>query len=278
MNEIREYNSGTLTYGEIALPPRRTQPAETPPDLPPAKAYEVLKTQLAKLQELKGRDYRTADAAEDEFFQLTAKLVMRSFGSGSPNYTAFRRGSSAGSHVMRMDGYVDHGQNQRNFEARLQAYESALKSCISELELDLPDTGIKGVYEPGEEYEFYRDVTACLKLAQKEIFVIDPYVNAGIFNEYASAIPRTVYFRLLSANIPPDVMTLAQKYANGGNFALRSSNAIHDRVLFADGRVWVIGQSLKDAARKKPTYIVEHDEALMRGLYESIWQAAAVIF
>ncbi len=222
------------------MPPKRTQPPETPPDLLPERAYEVLKAQLAKLQEMKGRDYRTVDATENELFQLTAKLVMRSFGSGT--------------------------------------YESSLKSCISELELDLPDTGIKGVYEPGEEYEFYRDVSNCLKLAQKEILVIDPYLNTGIFNEYASAIPRTVKFRLLSANIPSDVMTLAQKYVSGGNFALRNSNSIHDRVLFADNRVWVIGQSLKDAARKKPTYMVEHDEPLMRGLYESIWQAAAVIF
>ncbi len=260
------------------MPPKRTQPPETPPDLLPERAYEVLKAQLAKLQEMKGRDYRTVDATENELFQLTAKLVMRSFGSGSPNYTAFRRASSAGSYVMQIGDYVDHGRNQHNFEARLQAYESSLKSCISELELDLPDTGIKGVYEPGEEYEFYRDVSNCLKLAQKEILVIDPYLNTGIFNEYASAIPRTVKFRLLSANIPSDVMTLAQKYVSGGNFALRNSNSIHDRVLFADNRVWVIGQSLKDAARKKPTYMVEHDEPLMRGLYESIWQAAAVIF
>jgi hypothetical protein len=107
------------------------------------------------------------------------------------------------------------------------------------------------VYEPGEEYEFYRDVTACLKLAQKEIFVVDPYVNISIFNEYANAISRTVKFRLLSVSITADVMVLAQKYAGGGNFALRNSNSIHDRVLFADNRVWVIGQSLKDAAKKE---------------------------
>jgi hypothetical protein len=119
------------------LPPKRTQPPETPPDFSPDRAYEVLKAQLAKVQELKGRDYRTAGAAERELYQLTSKLVMRSFGSGSPNYRAFCLGSSAGSYVLQMGNYIDHARNQSNFEARLQAYESSLKSCVAELELDL---------------------------------------------------------------------------------------------------------------------------------------------
>ena len=260
------------------MPSRRSQPAETPLDLPPEKAHAVLKAQLEKLQELKVLKYQDADAAEDEWYNLTSKLVQRSFGSGSTNYSNFRTGRSAGHYYIRpFGGGENHSLNQENFQARCQAYEASLRSCISELELDLPDSGIKGVYEPGEEYEFYRDVTACLKLAQKEIFVIDPYLSTEIFDVYASAIPRTVGFRLLSANVPVDVKTLALKYAAGGNFAFRSSNSIHDRVLFADGRVWLTGQSLKDAAKKKPTYIVEHDEPLMRTVYEAIWQASPVI-
>jgi len=52
----------------------------------------------------------------------------------------------------------------------------------------------------------------------------------------------------------------------------------HDRAAFADDRCWVIGQSIKDAAKKKPTYIVEHSGAAsMKGIYEAIWMSAAVV-
>jgi hypothetical protein len=127
----------------------------------------------------------------------------------------------------------------------------------------------------GEEYEFYRAVKTLLGLASKEIFIVDPYISPELFDIYADAIPRTVSFRLLTANVPSAVLSLAQKYAAGGNFQFRSSNTIHDRVLLADSRVWLCGQSLKDAAKKKPTYIVEHDEPLMRAIYEEIWGKAA---
>src|SRR5271155_3265218 len=103
------------------LPPRRGQPAETPLDLPPEKAHSILGTQLTKLQELKGRNYQEAEALEDEWFNLTAKMVLRSFGSGSPNYSNFRSGRSAGEHSMIPYGAgVPHALYQSNFEARQQ--------------------------------------------------------------------------------------------------------------------------------------------------------------
>ncbi|MGO9449850.1 MAG: hypothetical protein ACLQDV_02215, partial [Candidatus Binataceae bacterium] len=72
------------------------------------------------------------------------------------------------------------------------------------------------------------------------------------------------------AIVPPD-----KKYSAGGNLDFRTSASIHDRVLFVDDRVWVSGQSIKDAANKKPTYIVELDEPSMRKIYEPIWTAGS---
>jgi hypothetical protein len=156
---------------------RPVRPAGTPPDLPPERAYTLLKQQLAKLQELKGHNYAEVEAAEEEWRQFTETLVLRAFGSESTNSRNFRWAADAGEHYMiPYDAGIPHQLNQNNYEARMTGYETALRSCISALELDLPNAGIKGVYEPGQEYEFYSDMTACLKSAQKEIFVVDPYL------------------------------------------------------------------------------------------------------
>jgi hypothetical protein len=74
--------------------------AETPANLPVQKAYPLLKTQLDKLQELKGHNYQESDAAEDEWIQLTEKLVLRSFGGGSTNYGNILHARAAGEHYM----------------------------------------------------------------------------------------------------------------------------------------------------------------------------------
>jgi hypothetical protein len=238
------------------LAAKRSQSQEIPPNLSPEKAYSVLSTQLDKLQAIKSQNYQQAEAAETEWFQLTEKLVLRSFGSASSNYRHFCRARSAGQYFIRPAfgdyGGEDHTLNQNNFEARTAAYENVLKSSIAELTIDLPEAEIQGVYEPGQEYEFYSDVKKIVSLAQHELFVIDPYLSAEIFDTYAGSIPRNVRFRLLGTNIPA-VQVLARKYASGGNLEFRSSNSIHDRVIFVDNRVWLWGQSFFEGCSQEKT-------------------------
>ena len=252
-------------------PARKTSPQPVAPDLSPEKAYSLLSTQLEALQELKRLGYRAGEAKEDEWRHFTTKIIIRAFGSDSLNKSSFSRAASAGEYYITPYGGENPALDQRNFEARLRAYEGALNSSLAELRIDIPEPEIKGVFAPGEEYEFYVAVKTILGFAGKEVFVIDPYLSVEMFDVYAAAISRSITFRLLGANVPSAVLTIAQKYASGGNLQFRSSSSIHDRVLFSDDRVWLCGQSLKDAAKKKPTYIVEHDGPLMKPIYESIW-------
>ena len=68
-----------------------------------------------------------------------------------------------------------------------------------------------------------------------------------------------VSVRLLTSSPSDALRSLAAKFSarNSVQFEARSTSAIHDRVIFIDGRdCWVIGQSIKDAAMKKPTYLL----------------------
>ena len=227
---------------------------------------------------MKAFGHREGMPKEQEWVNFTGNIVLKAFGSDSPNILQFAQAGSAGEYfIIPYGASEDPSHTERNYQARLQAYEGVLNGCLSELSLDLPEPEIKGVFEPGQEYELYVAVKTILGFANQEILIVDPYLSAEVFDVYAGAIPRSVLFRLLSNNIPAHVLQLAQKYASGGNLNVRSTNAIHDRVLFADNRVWLCGQSLKDAARKKPTYIVEYDEPLMRPVYENIWTSSIVV-
>lgn len=69
-------------------------------------------------------------------------------------------------------------------------------------------------------------------------------------------------------------------YAKSRPLELRSSADVHDREVFLDQRGWVIGQSIKDAARRKPTYLIELDEPLLsaaKDIHNRIWAAATIV-
>jgi hypothetical protein len=160
---------------------------------------------------------------------------------------------------------------------RIAALESFIRASLSDLELRMPEQELQGHYDAGEEYEFYRDIKAILALATTEVLIIDPYLNDEMFSHYAEGINRSIKLRILTNNVPATTKTVAAKYAAGGNLSLRTTGAIHDRAIFIDNRVWYVGQSIKDAAKKKPTYIVEQDATNSRPTYEGIWNAATIV-
>ena len=144
--------------------------------------------------------------------------------------------------------------DQDNFESRIQAFEALLRSLIKTLKLQLPEEEIQGAYNPGDEYDFYRDLSSLVEAVTNEILIVDAYLAEDVFNLYVSKVPDSATIRILSEKLGPNVEVVAGKYAKSRQLKLRSSNRIHDRMLFLDQRGWVIGQSIKDAAKKsRPT-------------------------
>jgi hypothetical protein len=252
-------------------------PARKKATIFPDRGLKALAQQLDTLQRLKNRTYQEADSDETEWQHLTEGIIEAAFGDPSAALSKFYMARAAGQYSMRG---IPPEQRQVNFELRIKEHEALLRSLINTLRLRLPEEEVKGVYEPGEEYTFYRDLSSLMQTAIQQVLVIDPYLHEESFNLYVSKVSANAAACILSKEIGPNVVTVARMYAKSRPLELRSSPDIHDRAVFIDHRGWVIGQSIKDAARKKPTYMLELNEPLLtasRGVYSRIWAAATVI-
>jgi hypothetical protein len=254
------------------------RPPPQPPrgaDWPLEKTLAALKKQLADLDRFHGAHWQIVRDDEAGWKNLTTNVLIHGFGETSSNVRQFSSARNAG--TWRMGGMSDR-QLQSNFTRRIESMEAALKASIAELELMLPEPEIAGAYDVGEDYAFYRDVKTIVAFATMEVFIIDSYLDTQIFDVYVENVDPSVAIRVLTNKVGGQLQIVAEKFAKRGNFELRSSKDVHDRAVFADDRCWVIGQSIKDAAVKKPTYIVEHSGAgTMRSIYESLWASAASV-
>jgi hypothetical protein len=257
--------------------PSRKAPVQKQPTLATDRALRAITEQLEAFQKLKNRNCQDADSDEPEWQHLTESIIEAAFGDPSSALHKFHMARNAGQYSLRG---ISPRQRQINFESRIKAQEALLRSLISTLRLQLPEEEIKGVYEPGDEYPFYRDLSSLIQTATQDVLIVDAYLDEQVFNLYVGKVSDVAAVRILSNRIGVNVETVARMYARNRPLELRSSADVHDRAVFLDQRGWVIGQSIKDAARKKPTYMIELNEPLLtasRDVYNGIWAAAAAV-
>ena len=247
------------------------------PTLTPDRALRALTLQLDRLQNLKNRGYEEADAEETEWAHLTQNIIEAAFGDPSSSLDSFYSASHAAFAIMGDTGEEEY---QSNFESRVRDYDALLRALIRVIRLQLPEEEIKGAYQTGDEYAFYRDLSSIVGAATKNIFIVDAYLDEQVFNLYVDKVPSGVTIRILSKKIGANVQTVATMCRKSKPLELKSSVDAHDRMIFIDERGWVVGQSIKDAAKKKPTYLIELEEpslGALRDAHNRIWAAATVV-
>jgi hypothetical protein len=157
-----------------------------------------------------------------------------------------------------------------------------LHRAIADLELSVPEKE-KVAFAAGQVYDFFRELNKVIESAEISIFIVDPYLDHTVFDQYLNSRKQDVTVRLLLNKNANNVKAAAEKYNQqyGKVIELRKSTKIHDRVIFVDDYVcWVVGQSLKDAAKAKPTYLVPLAPDVVSGKlqdYEVIWNEAEAI-
>ncbi len=251
------------------------------PDLSTEKALALLRPQQERLQVFKDQGYREVENEERQWRERTENIVVRAFGEPSRQLSQFYRARNAGKH-NKMG--ISPAQKAKNFDQRIQKFDLFLKNCVEELELDLP-SGHKGIYEAGQQFKFFADLADFIGGATGEVFIIDPYFDEEHLSLYGRRVQDGVLFRVLTnvnrmkSAARASLESVGKKLkASHDDFEISSSTNIHDRIVFIDDRAWVVGQSFKDAAKSKPTYIVELNDAVsFKKVYETIWTSSQVV-
>lgn len=138
-------------------------------------------------------------------------------------------------------------------------------------------------FGPGAVYDFFKTLRDLLGSPKTAVFVIDPYLDDEVFDAYITAITKGVKVRLLAREYGVQLKPAITRFVTQSGMAIevRTSKALHDRVIFLDDRsCWVLGQSIKDAAKAKPTYLAPLDldsGSLKKADYERIWSTATAI-
>lgn len=157
-----------------------------------------------------------------------------------------------------------------------------LHRAAADVELRLPTTSTQ-VFGPGAMYDFFKALNEVISTAKKSVLIIDPYMDASVFDTYLSALQSNVSVKLLikfgAENVKP-AMSLFIKQS-GTSIEIRKSKEFHDRVVFIDdSECWVLGQSIAHAAASMPAYLAPLSVdivPLKLAYYEEIWKMASAI-
>ena len=102
----------------------------------------------------------------------------------------------------------------------------------------------------GQSYDAYSFINDLLKLAKKEVVLIDNYIDDTVFTLFSkySNISFTIYTNNISKQLKLDFEKYSKQYKN---IELKIFKNSHDRFLILDKKeIYHIGASLKDLGKK----------------------------
>src|SRR5260370_21380866 len=200
---------------------------------------------------------------------------LRALADSMPDFEAFRAGSRAHHEwlgkaaalirIWNEEEGAKVGNAIRDYigYSHTPYHNSAVSSAVGTVYRAIAHLEIFGVaqqsdhmFGPGAVYDFFKSLSDLMSSATKEIMVPDPYLHDELFDTYLGAVAKTVRVRLLARYRAANLKAAITKFIrqNESNIEARQSDVIHDRVLFVDDRsCWELGQSIKDAAKTRPT-------------------------
>lgn len=127
------------------------------------------------------------------------------------------------------------------------------------------------IFFDGQIYDAFSLITSIIQKAQKEIILIDGYVDVGTLNILAkknAGVDVKIYTYASAQLTNRDVANFNAQYPT---LAVKKTQVFHDRFIIMDGNtVYHIGASIKDAGRKCFGISLINDPGLMTDLLKRL--------
>jgi len=132
-------------------------------------------------------------------------------------------------------------------------------SALTEAEITTASRTVSGIQVFGikQTHSFDKFLRGVFAQAKKSVFIADSYVDDTIFDNVLDVVPSSTVIKLIynrkQGAYDARVKRFKTQYAN---FETKRYAALHDRFFIVDGTGYMIGPSIKDAARKSPALVV----------------------
>ena len=130
------------------------------------------------------------------------------------------------------------------------------------------------VFKQGNTHTFDKSIRDVLRKAVQSVDIADTYVVGGLFDIFLGEISDTVPIRFIYGTDVGGFITRAARFVKQYKFKAKESKQFHDRFIIVDGKGYIIGPSLKDAADKKPATLVvlnDADSKKLVNLFTDLW-------
>ncbi len=141
-------------------------------------------------------------------------------------------------------------QRIENLEVKQLKTEQKLEQIFNALEAGSPEPD-KGIFFDGQVFDAYTFVSNLIKKAQKEIILIDNYVDESVLilmTKRKKDVSLLIYTKSISKSLQLDIEKHQTQYPP---VEIKTFASSHDRFLIIDGKeLYHIGASLKDLGKK----------------------------
>ena len=190
---------------------------------------------------------------EVEHYNLDV-VISVGYRVNSKKATKFRQWATSILKSYITNGYVinsDKITHQRFKE--LESDVLFLKSKVENISNSLENNSFtpkQGIFYDGQIYDAYVFVNDLLKNANKEVLLIDNYVDESVFTLFSKYpnLKITIYTQSINKQLQLDYKKYRSQYQN---MELKEFQKTHDRFLILDSKeIYHIGASLKDLGKK----------------------------